>query len=144
MEKNECKLKMDDLYFSKCEFAQTRASSTDSNENYNASFCIEYAVSRSDSERFKVTIKTSVTNKSGNIHVDVEAVGIFTVDNSNLDKEVEEAIIHTNTVAIMFPYIRSQISLLTTQPGIKPIVLPPMNINAIVDSTQKASKDNRT
>ena len=47
---------MDDLYFSKCEFAQTHASSTDSNENYNASFCIEYAVSRSDSERFKVII----------------------------------------------------------------------------------------
>ena len=31
------------------------------------------------------------------------------------------------TVAIMFPFIRSQITLLTTQPGMTPIVLPPIN-----------------
>ena len=28
---------------------------------------------------------------------------------------------------IMFPFIRSQVTLLTTQPGMTPIVLPPIN-----------------
>lgn len=41
-------------------------------------------------------------------------------------------------MAIMFPYIRSQISLLTTQPGLHPGQLPPMNINALLDSTEEA------
>jgi cysteine sulfinate desulfinase/cysteine desulfurase-like protein len=41
--------------------------------------------------------------------------------------EKEESIIKTNTVAIMFPFIRSQVTLLTTQPGMTPIVLPPIN-----------------
>ena len=41
--------------------------------------------------------------------------------------EMEENIIKNNTVAIMFPFIRSQVTLLTTQPGMTPIVLPPIN-----------------
>ena len=41
--------------------------------------------------------------------------------------ERESDIIKKNTVAIMFPFVRSQISLLTTQPDMVPIVLPPIN-----------------
>ena len=37
-----------------------------------------------------------------------------------------------NMLAIMFPYLRSYVSLLTTQPEIPPIVLPTMNIVAMV------------
>ena len=40
---------------------------------------------------------------------------------------MEEAIIKANTIAIMFPFIRSQITLLTSQPGMTPIVLPTIN-----------------
>ncbi len=43
--------------------------------------------------------------------------------------EMEENIVKTNTVAIMFPFIRSQVTLLTTQPGMTPIVLPPIQQN---------------
>lgn len=39
----------------------------------------------------------------------------------------EEAIINANTVAIMFPFIRSQVTLLTSQPGMTPIVLSAIN-----------------
>ena len=42
-----------------------------------------------------------------------------------------------NTVAIMFPFIRSQVSILTTQPGMIPIVMPPININALVEDMKK-------
>ena len=37
-------------------------------------------------------------------------------------------LIERNAIAIMFPYLRSYISSLTTQPGMQPIVLPPINI----------------
>ena len=39
----------------------------------------------------------------------------------------EEAIRNANTVAIKFPFIRSQVTLLTSQPGMTPIVLPAIN-----------------
>lgn len=47
--------------------------------------------------------------------------------------EMEENIIKTNTVAIMFPFIRGQVTLLTTQPGMSPIVLPPINTTKIIE-----------
>ena len=42
-----------------------------------------------------------------------------------------------NTVAILFPYIRSQISLMTTQPGMHPIIIPPMNIVSLINTQKK-------
>lgn len=42
------------------------------------------------------------------------------------------AYLKNNAVAIMFPYARTQITLLTTHPGITPIVIPPVNINTLL------------
>ena len=85
MERRDCMLQMDELYFSSFDFEQSRE---DSNTEYDVSFHIEYAKNKKDSAKF--------------------------------------------------PYIRSQISLLTTQPGLHPVMLPPMNINALLDSTEEA------
>lgn len=43
-----------------------------------------------------------------------------------------------NAVAIVFPYLRSQISLLTAQPEVDPVLIPPMNIAKMVEDTLKA------
>lgn len=37
----------------------------------------------------------------------------------------------TNTVATLFPYIISQLTLLISQPGFESVILPVMNINAL-------------
>lgn len=47
------------------------------------------------------------------------------------DSELGKNLLLTNTVAILFPYIRSQLTLLTSQPGFEPVILPVMNINAL-------------
>ena len=39
-------------------------------------------------------------------------------------------------ISIIFPFIRSQVSLLTTQPGITPIMIPPINLNSLIDSEE--------
>ncbi len=44
----------------------------------------------------------------------------------------ENRFLSTNAVAIMFPYLRSQVTLLTSQPDLSPIVLPALNVNAIM------------
>ena len=54
--------------------------------------------------------------------------------NNNPKTPTYDALVKANTVAIIFPFIRSQISLLTTQPGMKPIIMPPININSIIQS----------
>ena len=40
----------------------------------------------------------------------------------------------------MMPFIRSQVSLLTTQPGLTPILLQPIDVNALVDNAPTESK----
>ena len=37
-----------------------------------------------------------------------------------------------NAIAIIFPYMRSQVTLMTAQPNLPSIVLPPININALL------------
>jgi preprotein translocase subunit SecB len=41
-------------------------------------------------------------------------------------------ILKKNSVAIMFPFIRSQVSLITTQPGMIPVQLPLVDVNKMV------------
>ena len=135
MECRDCMLQMDELYFSSFDFEQSRE---DSNTEYDVSFHIEYAKNKKDSAKFRVMIRTAVENKTGSVRIRLDTVGIFTIENFELDRDLNERILKANTVAIMFPYIRSQISLLTTQPGLHPVMLPPMNINALLDSTEEA------
>ncbi len=132
MNNTECKIQMLDLYFSKYSFSQERNKKIE--EEYSTSFNINYAENNDDDSKIKVTIDTSVSDKGGELALELQAVGIFDIEKENTEKSIYEHLVQVNTVAIMFPFIRSQISLLTTQPGIKPIMLPPINLNALIDS----------
>ena len=131
MDNNECKLQMIDLYFSKYEFKQERGKES---QEYNTSFQIEYAINSEDETKVKVTIDTMVVNEPNSIVLNLQTVGIFKIDKVNTDETTYDHLIKANTVAIIFPFIRSQISLLTSQPGMMPIMLPPININALVEN----------
>ena len=63
-------------------------------------------------------------NDQINVYVKSKAHFITQQENTHL--------IEKNTIAIMFPYIRSHISTITSQPGMMPIVLPPINIAAML------------
>ena len=54
------------------------------------------------------------------------------IDKNDIDEQTYEHLIKANTIAIIFPFIRSQVSLLTTQPGMMPVIIPPININALI------------
>ena len=130
MDNNACKIQMLDLYFSKFDFKQERG--TDSKE-YNTSFQIEYAINSEDDTKVRVIVDTTVTNEAQSIVLNVQTVGIFKVDKLDMDEATYEHLIKANTVAIIFPFIRSQVSLLTTQPGMMPVMIPPINLNALVE-----------
>ena len=77
-----------------------------------------------------------VENKE-QFYLSIVACGVFGIDDNLLQGADKEYILKRNTVAIIFPYIRSQITLLTAQPGMNAIVLPPININALLDDLDK-------
>ena len=72
---------------------------------------------------FKVVLDFSILKDDLKISVSAQAQFLYEA----FDYSDEQEIIDNNTVAIMFPFIRSEVTLLTSQPGMSPIVLPPIN-----------------
>ena len=65
--------------------------------------------------------------------------GFFTLEKSDeLSNEQSLELVHKNAVAILMPYLRSEVSLLTAQPGMDCVVLPPFNINKMLDKSNRA------
>ena len=85
MERRDCMLQMDELYFSSFDFEQSRE---DSNTEYDVSFHIEYAKNKKDSAKFRVMIRTAVENKTGSVRIRLDTVGIFTIENFELDRDL--------------------------------------------------------
>lgn len=106
---------------------------------YAYSFSIEYAERKDNKNITRVQVSTKITDNEEKMELNLETVAFFKLDNQGekIAEKTAEQILKKNTVAIMFPFIRSQISLLTTQPGLIPIVMPPININALVDDMQE-------
>ena len=76
--------------------------------------------------------------KEDEFRFSVRASGYFTVDENAKHNLLA---LRQNAAAIVFPYIRSQVSLLTAQPEMKPVVLPPMNIAQMVEEATKEDAD---
>lgn len=88
---------------------------------------VEHSFNRLDEDIFEVILFTIVSDEDEKVYVSVKGRAIFNTQQENMD------ILEKNTIAIMFPYIRSYISIVTTQPGMNPIVLPAMNIVAMIN-----------
>ncbi len=66
-------------------------------------------------------------------------VGVF--DNQSKDPEEVEELNKINTVSIMFPYMRAEVSLITAQPNFPAITLPVFNINALLNPELLENKE---
>lgn len=92
---------------------------------------VEHSLNKISDEIFEVVLITTVSDEDERVFVSVKGRAIFNTNQDNMD------ILEKNTIAIMFPYIRSYISIITTQPGMNPIVLPAMNIVAMINEQNK-------
>ena len=92
---------------------------------------IERRLKKIADETFEVMLDTTVSDKDKKLFVNVKCRAIFSTQYENMD------MLEKNTIAIMFPYIRSYISIVTTQPGMSPIVLPAMNVVAMVNDSKR-------
>ncbi len=96
-----------------------------SNENFN--FDVKRSIEKKDNNRYAIILDAEVENEDASISIIVKCRGKFRTEQENRD------LIERNAIAIMFPYLRSYISTITTQPGMLPIVLPAMNIISMLN-----------
>lgn len=89
-------------------------------------------------EQFRVELLVEISNENKSLKINLTLVGLFECNFANCDQEFRNQMIKKNTVAIMFPYLRAQVSLITTQPNMTPVVIPPINVNALVEETEQS------
>lgn len=120
IEQIKSELTMRDFYFSECSIVRDKKIK---GEKLNVD--LKKELTEEQDNIFQVKLILTINKPEEDMQVKVVANATFHMEND--DTQLVKSIIQTNTVAIMFPFIRSQISLLTTQPGMSPIVLPPIN-----------------
>ena len=103
----------------------------DSLENLELKVGVSHDVERLSEREYKITLELNVVDPEEKLSVFVKGMAIFET------KQENQMLIERNTLAIMFPYFRSYVSTLTTQPGMTPIVLPAMNIMTMLAQKEK-------
>lgn len=120
---NNCILKLNHLLFDEITFNRVNfKSKNDLQVEFGFSF------NKREYGEFVSSIRIIGTKKDEYNFV-VRASGYFQISEAVEDLDI---LIQQNAIAIVFPYIRSQISLLTAQPEVDPVILPPMNIAQMV------------
>lgn len=89
---------------------------------------------------YRITLTLS-GEKENEYTFEIILTGFFSFEsNSTIDEKIKNELITKNAVAIMMPYMRSQISLLTAQPEVDCVVLPPFNINNLVQDNESENE----
>lgn len=136
-EKIKSVLQLKRLVFDEIEFKRNPESPI--NDDYEINFSREVEAT-DDGQHFNVKLTLNLWSKKENdLRIKLSLIGFFFCDCE--EQTLKESLIKYNTLAILFPYIRSQVSLITAQPNFTPIVLPPVNIVAMfeaVDNQEKA------
>lgn len=128
----ESVLKLENIYVES--FSFIRGEIVDNN---NPTFAFGRNISKKNDNSSDVILQCKI-EWNEKTKLDVSIKGIFSVVGDN--KDVNHILLTRNSCAIMFPYLRSQITLLTSQLNFEPIVLPIININSLLDDLEKEEK----
>lgn len=74
--------------------------------------------------------------------LDVILHGLFSFDTYEDFRKIQ-SLLTTNALAIIFPYMRSIISIITMNCGITPVILPTINVVEFLKHKQKRLEDNK-
>ena len=120
---SESVLKLKRIYFNDLTFSREDVE--------KSNIDVEVEKNQSTDNEYEITLNLSIANSEEKYTVNVSIVGVFEFS-ENADEVTKNIIIEKNTISILFPYVRSQVTLLTSQPDIKPMIIPPLNINNLI------------
>lgn len=83
--------------------------------------------------QYRVSLNVSVDQKD-EYNAEVQISGFCSIQE---DFPIKQEILEKNVVAILFPYVRAQLTLLTSQPETTPLLLPAINIDALINQASE-------
>ena len=129
-------LKLNKLVFDRIEFIRQGFK----NENQTEYRIEAHFAKNHDENIYRVTLILNGEKKEEFVFT-IKLTGYFSFEEvTTLDEDTKNELISKNAVAILMPYMRSQVSLLTAQPEVDCIVLPPFNINNIIKEENAVKK----
>lgn len=90
-------------------------------------FELQVQIGLNEDDLYKVTLVLNGT-KQDEYNVVISLSGFFRFE-GQAEENIVRDLINKNAVAILMPYLRSELTLLTAQPDTDSVVLPPFNIN---------------
>ena len=112
---------MNNLLISECRFRRSESEL----KNVKIDVRFERRIIPVEDGRYKVSLVLFLGDFEKKLEIVVKCIANFETGQKNT------LLIEKNAIAIMFPYVRSYITLITSQPGMSPIVLPPINVAAM-------------
>lgn len=85
------------------------------------------------------TIKAFTKNTVENPFIQVRCVATFLFENVTSFEQIPD-FFYRNSIAILFPYIRAYVSIITMQANIAPLILPTLNLTSL----EKPLRENTT
>lgn len=79
--------------------------------------------------KFNLELGIFISDSTEALKIEIDSIGYFNFE--NLDKDSLSNFLFVNAPAILFPYLRAYISSLTTLSGIRPIILPTLNLTSL-------------
>lgn len=132
-------IQLQSYYISNISFTYTPESENIENKKVHFTHEIDYK----DNHEVEVIISCSIEDESG-LFLSVDLHGIFSVkaeveDSKKWGYEIKD-LCERNTLSILFPYLRSAISDISLKANVDPIILPTINILAIMDEQKEKKK----
>lgn len=125
----ESVLRLDDLYFDTIRFT---CGGVRNKSQLSLSFRSEISKHVSE-ESYRVRL-IAEGKKEDEYEFEIGLIGIFSFDSdSSIDEKTRGDLISKNAISILMPFLRSEITLLTSQPGMSSIVLPPFDITRMFE-----------
>lgn len=90
-----------------------------------------------DDNNFEITLGCKIQPSEDNpfpFSAEVVITGVFQIDSMNENNKI---LMSENSVAILFPYLRSTLSMLTMNANINPLILPTINIVELLKQYDK-------
>lgn len=128
--KIESVLKLDKIVFDKIEFKRLGFKNDEELE-----LEIQSNISqRNETEVYRVTLLLK-GKKPEEYTLEIGLSGFFSIESDgDVTDDLKNTLITKNSIAILMPYLRSQVSILTAQPEVECVVLPPFNINNMLSN----------
>ena len=129
-------LTLDHIVFDYIHFDRKNFMVKDNNKNINTS--VRIGMEEIDSTSYRVILGVLAENPD-EYTVEVQVTAYISIDEA---LNIPEKTIKKNVAAILFPYVRAQLTLVTSQPETEPIVLPAVNVSTIIDAIDEHKTSN--